>query len=402
MNHKDPMDPAGPRNLTEYELQAQSSQLDLADGHANHSLHHGTRTALGRTFARSFEEPRHGQVKRVERRFLDALGHHTGQEYHPARAHIVYSASVATDIVAKHLALTGRRTGVIAPTFDNIPALVTMAGVEVVPVHERSLLPEPDLDRLDALGLAALVVVLPNNPTGTGMAPNAARRLLRWAGERDVLVVFDASFRLLDPSSCWDVLALAERCAADAAVIDDTGKALPLQDTKASVLTVTSGLAPAVSEIVSQYLLNVSCLDLRLLTTVLTPSQHCDEVLRARDIARSNRGTLRDALRAAGLAALLPAGAPDDGSTINVEWLHVGPAQQRILEHCRAAGLQILPGQPFFWSTGAGERPTGWVRVALLRDPADVRRGVAILLDAVRTHGESVAVSPAAGRRWTT
>lgn len=380
------MDIARPRNLTEFEIQAQSSSLDLADGHAGHRLHPRTRSALGDAFARSFDEPVHGHVKRIEQGFLDALGRHTGQAYHPARAHIVYSASVAIDIVAKHLALTGRRTGVVTPTFDNIPALMAMSGVELVPVPEASLLPEPDMDLLDTLGLAALLVVMPNNPTGTGMTRDAVRTLLQWAGDRDILTVFDASFRLLAPDACWDVLALAAEHGADAALIDDTGKALPLQDTKAGVLTMTEGLAGVVSEIVSQYLLNVSCLDLRLLTAVLTPSADVDEVLRARSIARTNRGHLRDVIRSAGYGGALPATAPGDSSTLNVEWLRVGPQQPAVLEACSAAGLEVLPGQPFFWSAGDAGRPAEWVRLALLRDTADFRRGADIFAAALRAH----------------
>ncbi|MGW2650162.1 hypothetical protein ACWC2T_35990 [Streptomyces sp. NPDC001393] len=136
----------------------------------------------------------------------------------------------------------------------------------------------------------------------------------------------------------------------------------------------------------AHYLLNVSCLDLRLLTKVLSMSPDCDEVGRARSIVQSNRAALREALARSGLAGCLPETAPERDSAVSVEWLHVGPERDRVLHRCRAAGLEVLPGQPFFWSATGDEKSQDaeWIRVALLRDVHDFQRGTDIFLAAMR------------------
>ncbi|MGW2650982.1 aminotransferase class I/II-fold pyridoxal phosphate-dependent enzyme [Streptomyces sp. NPDC001393] len=245
------MSESTPRNLTEFESQAQASRLDLADGHANHSLLPETRRVLEDAFAESFKESRRGLVQRVEHDFLEALGRHTGQRYSAASSHIVYSASVGVDIVAKHLASQRLRTGMITPTFDNLPALMAMSGVDLIAVPEKWLMPEPDFDELSRLNLDALFLVLPNNPTGAMLDANTTRRLLEWGADHGVLITFDSSFRLLAPGACTDLIATADDVRADAITVDDTGKTVSLQDTKASVLSVTRRLRDPVSEIVS-------------------------------------------------------------------------------------------------------------------------------------------------------
>ncbi|MFI6853033.1 pyridoxal phosphate-dependent aminotransferase [Streptomyces sp. NPDC050416] len=376
-----------PRNLTEFELMAQVSRLDLADGHANHSLHQETMSVLEDAFTAALKEERHGLVHRVEREFLSALGKHTGQQYSATSSHIVYSASVGVDIMAKYLAVRRYRTGMITPTFDNLPALMTMTGVELVPVPEKLVLPEPEIDELSRLELDALFLVLPNNPTGAGMDGAALRRLVEWGAAQCVLIVIDASFRLLDPRACVDLIAVAEDAGADVVTIDDTGKTVSLQDTKASVLSVTHRLREPVSEVVSHCLLNVSCLDLRLLTSVLTMPPDRDEIHRARALSRRNRGTLREMLVSCGRIGCLPDSSPGPDSALSIEWLHVGPERDRVLRQCRSQGLQILPGQPFFWAAdGAAQPRTGqWVRIALLRDPEEFQRGADIFVSALRT-----------------
>ncbi|MFH9583800.1 aminotransferase class I/II-fold pyridoxal phosphate-dependent enzyme [Streptomyces luteogriseus] len=376
-----------PRNLTEFELMAQVSRLDLADGHANHSLHPETLGALESTFAATLKEERHGLVQRAERAFLSALGRHTGQSYEAGSSHIIYSASVGVDIMAKYLAVRRYRTGMVTPTFDNLPALMTMTGVELVPVPENRVMPDPELDELTRLDLDALFLVLPNNPTGTGMDEAAVRRLFEWGAAHRVVIVVDASFRLLDDRACVDLIAMAEEAGADAVTVDDTGKTVSLQDTKASVLSVTHRLRDPVSEVVSHCLLNVSCLDLRLLTTVLSMPHGCDEILRARTLARRNRALLRRMLESCGRIGCLPAESPSEDSALSIEWLRTGPERDRVLRRCSDEGLQLLPGQPFFWAAGGGEQPPPgeWVRIALLRDPEEFQRGADIFTAALRT-----------------
>lgn len=366
------------RNLTELEEAALAAAINLADGHARHSLQQTTRRQLSEVATRLLHEGA-PPVAEAERAFLSALGQHSGQAYDRGPWAILYSASVAFDAAAKLLALTGRRTGLVTPTFDNLHGLLRIASVSSVPVAEDRLLPSCDFDFLDGLGLQALIIVLPNNPTGHLWPADELIAVLQWAAARGVLMVFDLSFRLLQPSMCWDVISAAEDAGASALCIDDTGKALPLFDSKVGVMTATSDLARPVRRICTEILLNVSSLDLVLLTEALS---WCDglEVAAARDLATANRRRLRADL--ASFADTLFAGR-DSSPAMSVEWLRLGVARDGVLHRCRTAGLDLLPGDRFHWDAGEDNPGREFARLALLRDESYFQSGVDVLREAL-------------------
>lgn len=377
------------RNSTEIEKFAQAHAMDLADGHARHSLHPDTVTQLGAVLERTFAPRKtfQGYQQAVEDAFLQRLTAQTGETYPRARTRLLYSASVAIDVLAKFFRHRRSRIGVITPTFDNIPALLRMSCDDVVPIPEVRLLPRVDLDYLDHTGIDALLIVNPNNPTGRCLARPELQELLNWAATRRVFVAFDLSFRMLEQATCLEILTLAEAIGADVATVDDTGKVLSMHDTKVSVLSFTKEPASELTEIVSQYLLNVSAVDVSLLSAVLDPvTAGQDEVAASRDLARANRQHLRARLSEIALpVSPFPDGSESSGpgGSMSVEWLHFGKHTVPLLAACRSRRLELLPGNSFFWESHNSAPESSWIRVALLRDPLLFHNACDALVDAL-------------------
>jgi aspartate/methionine/tyrosine aminotransferase len=360
-------------NLTELELSAlHPGVVNLSDGHARQVPGDATRARL-REILDSVLARRPDAYVEAEHEFLTALTRHTGQAYPPGTTFVTYASSVAMGVVATHLRRSGRRVGVIRPAFDNIPGILRSMGVPLVPVPERYLAPEPDLDHLDTLRLGALVVVVPNNPTGLRPDPSGLHRLLDWAAARDVQLVVDLAFRWFDDSGRGDLVRAAEARGADLLTIDDTGKVLSLSDLKAGVVGATSRLAGPIRDVHTEYVLNVSELGLRLLTAMLGPGPD-DEVERARRLVQRNRRCL---------STLLGGVVKDDGDLpgMSVAWLRVPEHRDTVVARCRDRGVAILPGDRFDW---AGRPPVTHVRLALLREPDYFARGAEVVAGVLR------------------
>jgi aspartate/methionine/tyrosine aminotransferase len=354
-------------NLTHIERQALQSHINLADGHARQSLHPTTMSAVVERFSALMSAP--VDVTEVEGEFLDALTSRSGVPYNRPRTWISYSASVAIDIVAKLLTRRGLRVGLVTPTFDNLSALIERNGTELVAVPEEWLTPNVDFDRLSSLGLSALFVVQPNNPTGTSWSQDTWQDVCTWSARNNVLLVGDMSFRLFDPEMCWDQLQLAERTGASLILIEDTGKIVPLHDTKVGVVTCTPDLEAELREIHEAVLLNVSSIDLALITVVLGARSGVDEIQRARDLVRSNKQQVKAFADQHDLTILSVGG-------LSVEWIDVGPMKSQIMSACVDRGLIVLPGEYFHWNELEDNRGTDRVRLALMRDDEVLRDGL--------------------------
>jgi aspartate/methionine/tyrosine aminotransferase len=355
-------------NLTHIERQALQSHINLADGHARQSLHPTTMSAVVERFGALMSAP--VDVTEVEGEFLDALTSRSGVPYNRPKTWISYSASVAIDIVAKLLTRRGLRVGLVTPTFDNLSALIERNGTELVAVPEEWLTPNVDFDRLSSLGLSALFVVQPNNPTGTSWSQGTWQDVCTWAARNNVLLVGDMSFRLFDPEMCWDQLQLAERTGASLILIEDTGKIVPLHDTKVGVVTCTPDLEAELREIHEAVLLNVSSIDLALITVVLGGARSgVDEIQRARDLVRSNKQQVKTFADQHDLTILSVGG-------LSVEWIDVGPMKSQIVSACVDRGLIVLPGEYFHWNELEDNRGTDRVRLALMRDDEVLRDGL--------------------------
>lgn len=371
-------------NLTELELAALSRDvINLSDGHARQSL-----TLAGRDRVVKAMETLTGGPSdyfEAERRFLDDLSAHSGQEYREGRAFVTYSSSVAMGVVATHLRQRGRPVGVMCPTFDNIPGILRTMDVELVPVGEEYVIPGFDLDCLDALQVGALILVVPNNPTGHCPSPHALCGLMEWAAAKGVLLVLDTAFRWFDRDACWDLIRAADDRGADVISIDDTGKILSFSDVKAAVISPSRQLVASIRAIHTQYVLNVSELALRVLSGMMDPALPDNEVARAHDIVGTNRKYFDAAVNAhLDLIGHDPR-MPGRKVALSVEWLSLPGYRDRVVRACRDGGVEVLAGDHFYWADPPRGRGS-YLRLALMRDPAVFARGADVVVEAIANH----------------
>jgi len=356
--------------LTQHEWPALARDMvNLADGHARHSL--STQSVQGlAAILEGLLAKRGSDYFEAEEAFRAALSVHTGQQYGTNSSFLTYSASIALDAAAKQLLPQRRPIGLLTPTFDSVPALFRRSGLRLTPVPERRVLPAVDLDYLDGLGLGALIVVVPNNPTGTVMFPDQVIGLLGWAARRDVTLVLDLSFRMFDPGLRFDVIEAADGVGAQVLTVDDTGKTIPLYDTKLGVLSASRTLAQQTGRICGDILLNLPELDLRMLG-YLFGQQGPD--------AAAN-GALLTKLSAGGTPR-----SADGGFQPTVAWLHCGIGRDHIVESCRRSGVALLPGDRFFWDRPWQRNPgSDRIRVPLLRDEKLFEDGMRTVFSAAR------------------
>jgi aspartate/methionine/tyrosine aminotransferase len=356
--------------------------INLSDGHARQSLGRESNERVQDVFKEHTSPTHRPDYYRAEQKFLRCLTTHTGQNYKDGQYFVTYSSSVAMGVVATYLMHTGRSVGLICPTFDNIPGILTMMQVPVVPLTEEWVTPACDLDRLDSLNIGALLLVTPNNPTGAFLGRTAMRELLEWSADRGIPVILDLAFRWFSSEMRWDILAEADSMGADVITIDDTGKVLSLADVKVSVISASRRLSDHIRSIHNQYILNVSELALRLLTAMMEPNRSSNEIARAAEIVRANHWRLDSGIESYNRLASLRC-PPPGISWMSVQWLRLPGDRARILSECRDRRLEILPGDNFYWSPVSDDCHV-YVRIALMRDPGYFARGISIFFDVLR------------------
>ncbi|MFG3662539.1 aminotransferase class I/II-fold pyridoxal phosphate-dependent enzyme [Streptomyces sp. NPDC047706] len=372
-------------SLTEHEWPALAAHtINLADAHARHSLSSDSVRCISEVTHDLLTNARPDYFE-AETWFRDALTRHTGQHYPVHSSYLTYSASIALDVIAKYLRSLKGPVGMITPTFDSVPALFARSGLDLLPIPEARILPDCDTDFLNSLGLGALVVVAPNNPTGAILTPAQALALLEWAARHDTLLVLDLSFRIFDPGLKLDLVDMANDIGADVTTVDDTGKTIPLHDTKVGVLTATRALARDLGSISTDVLLNVSELNIRMLAALLEDEGPQGEAARARAVAAHNQRHLEQRF---GLTPDLP---DVHAFQRSVAWLPLGRHRDAVLDACQARSVKVLPGDRFYWERDRGD--TGnpgsqWIRVPLLRNEDLFRLGVDVL-DSARRSAEA-------------
>jgi aspartate/methionine/tyrosine aminotransferase len=361
-------------NLTTIERSGFSQPVNLADGHARQSLSAAGELNVKRRFLELLDASPL-EILASEARFLDAFAARLNTTFPEHQRYLLYSASISVDLVGKLLARRGLQVHLMLPTFDNLPALMAMNGVQTLPVPDSAIYPVPDFCYLNRQGIQCLFLVCPNNPTGARLSTLGILTLLEWAAQRNVLTIFDMSFRLLVPELCIDLIAAADSIGASAIVIDDTGKVLSLFDSKLSVTTCTLDLARDMSLIHQQISLNVSTFDMEMLALLLdSKDEHNDEVAIGRQLITANRQILHDVLRDCGVVPLM-----NIDQEISVEWIRLEEDAEVILRICADRGLQILPGRLFYWDRVSTDQRGQFLRIALMRDKGVVAAGCEIL-----------------------
>lgn len=362
-------------NLTEIEIAAMETGINLSDGHARNQLSVSQQTIIGQLdelFAKAAEAPPGLLDRKAQSAFLTAVGQHTALS--DAEILSCYSSSVSMEIFARSLAASDiRNVALIHPTFDNIPDILRGVGMNLIPVAEEGL--------MDGSGVLppnadVLLITTPNNPTGTVLSAEALTHWARICSARGVILALDSSFRGFDTRAQYDHYEILTREGCRYVVMEDTGKLWPTLDLKIGFLVFPGNerLLP-LHRIYTDILLGVSPL-IMLLVERFAEDAHGGGFGELHRFIRANRFVLRNQL-----SRIPSLSFPDPTSRISVERLELpaGLSGSTMWEALFQRAVHVLPCRQFFWAEpAAGER---FVRLALSRPPEIIKTGADVVCD---------------------
>lgn len=354
--------------LTSFEYAGLQGLRNLSDGHAYHEMPDALRGVIDE-LARWWHEAARTRVPELESRLRHAWAEAaTAPSLHDfGHVRMCPTASNAIDIVgaaAKELRL---RVGLVEPTFDNLALLLRRRGVPLVPVPVDELVAALVMGdvglAVDAGAVDALLIVSPNNPTGTDYDADSLKALAEWCVEHDKVLILDNTFRFYRRAP-YDDFKILRDSGVSFVAIEDSGKTWPTLDTKVSPLVFSSSLSALMNALYEEVYLCTSGLSLVLMSELLdqTVKEGLGPVVW--DMIDHRRSRLRAAL---GTGPLTIAAEAED-SKISVEWIDctaTGMTDLQLTTYLRTQhDLHLLPGASFFWS-GAGGRHR--IRASLCR-----------------------------------
>lgn len=247
------MQSASIETLTDIEVLGLSSPCSLADGHAYQdldSIYQPIVDGLPASWHRAKSMP----IPEMERLYVDTFGKTVGSDALARYPNfkICPTASNSIDIIGAYLAAKGLRVGLIEPTFDNLALLLKRRGVDLVAVDDRELVAATNADCLDTLlaplGLRALFLVNPNNPTGRVMSEAQLEAIASYCIRTRTMLILDNSFRMHNRRP-YDDYKLLLASGVSFIAFEDTGKAFPTLDMKASILAYSEDNKTLIEEI---------------------------------------------------------------------------------------------------------------------------------------------------------
>lgn len=353
--------------LTAIEATALHAPCNLADGHAK------LPPVIDALRPQLLQELATTPLRELENRFLKAF--YPASWGQPAAEDVILcpSASLAIDTVAKYLHRSGRtRVGLIEPTFDNLFLLLRAQGLTVMPV------PEDDAAIIRAAKTYdALILVLPNNPTGWVPSVATLQSVGECATKHDCLIVLDQTFRFYDPSRLSSHITSS---GCNWVTIDDTGRTWSTLECKVAFLQSRSAETLSHLETIAQEItLNVSPLSLYLTTETIRAEKREQRALEA---IRANVNIMRQVLS--------PIGYKDLWRNLPVTLVQFPTCIGR--DGCEASGIlaqfgvAVLPGSQFYWSNPSlGDK---YVRIALMRPGEDFRQAIERICLITEQHGK--------------
>ena len=307
-----------------------------------------------------------------------------GVEVDPERVVLTASTSEAYAFLFKLLAEPGDAVLVPSPSYPLFEHLARLEGVEVLPYH---LNPElgwrPDLDAIASApaGVRAIVVVHPNNPTGSFVHPGDAAALERLAAARGWAVIADEVF--LDyPLAGGDGSGWSFAAAEDALTfaLGGLSKSVGLPQLKLAWIA-GSGPRPLLEaalariEFIADTFLSVGTPVQLALPALLRDGAP----VRAAILERC-RDNLAELQRAAAAVPEVSVRSPGGGWSAALRVPAVVGEEELTLELLEEDGVAVHPGYFFDFPSA------GTLVLSLLPEPAAFREGVDRLLARVRTH----------------
>ncbi|MFD8807995.1 aminotransferase class I/II-fold pyridoxal phosphate-dependent enzyme [Streptomyces sp. NPDC059597] len=365
-------------NLTTMEVDALmdvDGGLNLTDGHARLVLTPQQSDIVARIpemFVEATRRPFSEIELAAHKAFFSAVGQHTAP-VGTGRILSCYSSTLATDIVARALP-AGATVAVLHPTFDNIADLLRTRGLHLVPMSEEDLLAE----KWPGAPVDAIVVTLPNNPTGLITPEGHLRSLAEHAARNGQTVIIDASFRGQVRDAQYDTYAVLDAAGCAWITIEDTGKLWPTHELKIGMLAYSERTDLPIEYAFSESLLAASPVVLQLITE-LAGDWVDGGYERARDLVERNRATVKETIGQVGLRLADP---DSQISVARIELPEEGPDSAVLHKEMLVRGVHVLPCSPFHWADpDSGLR---FIRVSLARPFETVRKAVQTMAEAYR------------------
>ena len=302
-----------------------------------------------------------------------------GAKVDPRRVVLTASSSESYSLLFKLLCDPGDLVLVPTPSYPLFDFLARLEGVRTRPYRLAHAFGEWHLDwsSLDLDGARAVIVVSPNNPTGSFLHRSDHQRLAELCAERDLALIADevfADYPLEAPATAVRTIAAEAQDSARSPLsfaLGGLSKSCGLPQLKLGwmlVLGADEVAGPALSrlELIADTYLSVGTTVTAALPSLLALGAENRQAILAR--VRENRAALRAALPAGSPVSLLPAEGGWSAilrlpSTVSDEaWALALLEQDRVL---------LQPGY-FFDLEGLGAT----VVLSLLSPPADLAEGM--------------------------
>ena len=307
-----------------------------------------------------------------------------GVEVDPERLVLTASTSEAYALLFKLLADPGESIAIPCPSYPLLQHLVALEGLEPLPyrlvAHDGF---QPDAAELARAAAAAraIVVVHPNNPTGSYIAPDTAKRLLETCARQDTaLIVDEVFFDFPLGASTSHATSFAPNRGALSFTLSGLSKQVGLPQLKLGWIVV--GGDPAVADraierltfIADQYLSVAAPVQLAL-ESLLREGESVRVAILER--CRRNVEALARAVDSAGAGVTLL--RPAAGWNAVLRFPAIVDEEQLALELLEQDGVAVHPGYLFDFETD------GHVVLSLLPEPAVFDGGVLRLLQRLHT-----------------
>lgn len=374
------------QTLTDIESRALRSVYCLADGHAYQDMH-PAHTSIVSELSSIWLKSELLNIPDVEVNFKLAYADLISSESLKAHKNfkICPTASNAIDLVGALLDASVQATALIEPTFDNLALLLRRRKVSLLGLSERDLLTSIQAENLHSLAsfnrCGAIFLVNPNNPTGMILTKADFLYICTLCREYKKKLIIDSSFRLFNRRHFDDYKILID---SDISFIniEDTGKAWPTQDMKASIIVYSEDNRELMELIYDELYLCISKFTLSVLTEFCKSTKAGGLQATLWDYVDRNRVYLRAAIKDTQLKIAQSA----RGSNLSVEWIDcsaTGYTDLQLLDFLREKGVMILPGRNFFWNSSHVKKNQNYIRVSMLKKEAMFRQAIGIIARAL-------------------
>lgn len=301
---------------------------------------------------------------------VDALGRRYGVDADPRRVLVTHGAVHAIDSILRAVLAPGDGILIPDPAWPNYEMQARLLGADVaryrLPASRGYL---PDVDELRALitpRTRAIVLNSPSNPTGAVLPRELVERIVALAVAHDLLIVSDEVYDEIVFEG--EPVCVADLAPDHAASVYSFSKTYAMTGWRVGYALVPGWLSDPLTRVLES---SVSCLSSVTQAAALEAiGGDQSAVARMRDAYRERRDLAVGLIEGAGIDLVRPSGA----FYLMVPLATGADARSAALDLVRH-GVATAPGSAF------GDGAPHALRLSLAASPADLERGIGILLD---------------------